>query len=86
MPKKEELLKKLLRNPYPKNFTMRELDTLMRKCNCDKGSGGRGSGVKYYHSNTGRVLQFDQPHPGNELYKYQIEMVIEFLKLIKEVE
>ena len=46
-------------------------------------SGGRGSGVKYIHNETSRILQFDQPHPGNELYKYQMEMVKEFLKNIR---
>lgn len=85
MPKKEDLIEKLFRKPYPKNFTMRELNQLMSKCNCEKGEGGRGSGVKYTHTKTNRVLQFDQPHPGNELYKYQVEMVKEFLKGIKEV-
>lgn len=85
MPKKEDLINKLFRKPYPKNFTIRELDCLMKKCDCEKGSGGRGSGVKYIHKHTKRVLQFDQPHPGNELYRYQIEMIKEFLKGIKEV-
>lgn len=85
MPKKSDLIEKLLRKPIPKNFTIRELDALMNKCNCEKGSGGRGSGVKYIHNESKRVLQFDQPHPGNELYKYQIEMVKEFLRNIKEI-
>ena len=31
-------------------------------------------------------MQFDQPHPGNELYKYQIEKVIKFLQDIGELE
>ena len=85
MPKKEALLEKLFQKPYPKNFTIRELDILMSKCNCEKGQGGRGSGVKYTHVKTGRILQFDQPHPGKELYKYQIELTKDFLKSIKEV-
>ena len=85
MPKKEDLIEKLCRKPYPKNFTMRELDILMGKCNCDKDSGGRGSGVKYTHRETGRILQFDQPHPGKELYKYQVEMTKDFLKIIREI-
>lgn len=85
MPKKEDLLEKLYRKPYPKNFTMRELDQLMSKCNCIKGDGGRGSGVKYTKKDTNQSLIFDQPHPGNELKKYQIEKVKDFMNRIGEM-
>lgn len=57
----------------------------MKKCGCEKFSGGRGSGIGYVHIDTKRVLQFDGPHPGNELYKYQIEKTKEFLKNIGEL-
>lgn len=40
-----------------------------------KSSGGRGSGLKYFHEPTGRILQFDGPHPEMELYLYQVKMV-----------
>ena len=85
MPKKEELLEKLCRMPSPKNFTMRELRLLLRKCNCNEFSGGRGSGIGFVHSETKRILQFDQPHPGKELYRYQIEKTKQFLKDIGEL-
>ena len=78
MPKKEKLVSKLLNKPMPKDFTTRELD-------CKKYQGGRGSGIAYVHADTKRVLQFDQPHPGNELYGYQLKMVIRFLKEIDEI-
>ena len=84
--KKKDLIEKLYRKPYPKNFTTRELDALMSKCNCEKYQGGRGSGIGYYHIITGRQLQFDGPHPGNELYKYQIDMIKKFIKDIGEKE
>lgn len=80
MPGKNKLLEKLLRKPVPKNFTTRELDQLMSYCNCTKFSGGRGSSIGYVHNDTKRILQFDQPHPGNELYTYQIKKTIAFLK------
>ncbi|SCP99897.1 type II toxin-antitoxin system HicA family toxin [Anaerobium acetethylicum] len=86
MPKKEDLLDKIKRNPMPKNFTTRELDVLMRKCNCTKYTGGRGSGIGYCHEETQRMIQFDEPHPGNELYRYQIKKVVQFLKDIGEIE
>ena len=69
MPKKENLLQKLCRKPIPKNFTKSELDILMKKCGCE----------------TKRILQFDEPHPGKELYIYQIKMTIQFLKDIGEL-
>ena len=86
MPKKKELLENLFRKPYPKNFTKRELDQLMSKCNCSKFQGGRGSGIGYMHKDSKRILQFDGPHPGNELYKYQIEKVKQFIEEIGEKE
>ncbi|MDY3983439.1 MAG: hypothetical protein SOY70_05570 [Veillonellaceae bacterium] len=56
----------------------------MKKCGCEKFSGGRGSGIGYYHELTGRILQFDGPHPGNELYRYQVKMVRQFLTEVSE--
>lgn len=85
MPKKEDLINKLCKKPSPKNFTKKELDTLMRKCGCKKFQGGRGSGIGFYHEETGRVLQFDEPHPGNELYGYQVKKTILFLREIGEI-
>lgn len=84
MPKKEALLEKLMRKAIPKNFTTRELDSLMSQCNCVKYPGGRGSAISYYHEPTKRILWFDGPHPGNELYTYQVKMVREFLRSIGE--
>lgn len=86
MPKKKELLNKLFSKPYPKNFTIRELDILMRKCDCEKFNGGRGSSIGYIHNKTKRILQFDGPHPGNELYKYQIDKVKQYIEAIDEGE
>lgn len=85
MPKKEDLVNKLCRKPYPKNFTIQELDSLMGKCNCEKKPGGRGSSVAYIHKLTGRILIFDLPHPGNELYFYHIKKIIPFLTEIGEI-
>ena len=86
MPKKSDLLEKLCRKPIPKNFTKRELFLLMGKCGCNSFSGGRGSGIGFVHMENKRVLQFDEPHPGNELYGYQIKKTIQFLKDIGEIE
>lgn len=85
MHKKEDLLEKLCRKPLPKNFTKAELDTLMKKCGCEKYDGRRGSSIAYFHVKTKRILQFDEPHPGKELYIYQIKMTIRFLKDVGEL-
>lgn len=86
MPKKKDLLEKLCRKPMPRNFTKQELDVLMGKCECTKSQGGRGSGIRYYHEKTKQVLQFDEPHPGNELYLYHIKETVRFLKSIGEID
>lgn len=84
MPTKKDLLKKLMQKSIPRNFTVRELDTLMSKCGCVKFPGGRGSSISYVHEKDGRILRFDGPHPGNELYPYHIKMVRAFLSDINE--
>ena len=86
MSKKEVLIDKLCKKPLPKNFTTKELDSLMAKCNCEKRQGGRGSSIAYFHKPTERILTFDGPHPGNELYRYQVKMVIKFLKELGEID
>lgn len=86
MPKKDELIQKIIRKPSPNNFTKRDLDALMGKCNCTKFSGGRGSGIGFIHNETKRIIQFDEPHPGSELYGYQIKKVIKFLNEIGEID
>ena len=85
MAKKDKLMSRLQARPAPRNFTVQELDTLMKECGCDKFQGGRGSGIGYVHNATKRILQFDGPHPGNELYRYQINMVIKFLREVGEI-
>ena len=85
MPTKEALVSKLTAKPLPRNFTVNDLDALMRKCGCEKYQGGRGSGIGYRHISTGRAIQFDAPHPGKELYLYQVKAVISYLQTIGEL-
>ena len=85
MPKTDKLIDKLMRSGIPKNFTVNDLDALMSQCGCSKYAGGRGSAISYYHESTKRILRFDGPHPGNELYTYQVKKVREFLRDIGEI-
>ena len=86
MPSKEKLLNKLFQKRLPRNFTKQELNALMSQCGCLKGQGGRGSGIRFFHESTGRILAFDEPHPENELYPYQVKMTRQFLREIGEYE
>ncbi|MBE6006089.1 MAG: type II toxin-antitoxin system HicA family toxin [Sarcina sp.] len=79
MPSKEKLMRKLFQKRLPRNFTKQELAALLSQCGCLMGKGGRGSGIRFFHERTERILAFDEPHPGNELYPYQVKMVRQFL-------
>ena len=71
MPTKEKLLRKLFQKRLPRNFTKQDLSALLAQCGCRKGQGGR-------------ILAFDEPHPENELYPYQLKLVRRFLREIGE--
>ena len=58
---------------------VKDLRALMAQCGCRKGQGGRGSGIRFFHEASGRILAFDEPHPENELYPYQLKLVRQFL-------
>lgn len=66
----------------PTDFTVRELKSLMKQCGCIFSEGGRGSGLRFYHPDTGRILAFDQPHPEKALYRDQVKKVLQYLKEI----
>ncbi len=38
-----------------------------------------------HHEETKRIVQFDGTHPGNELYRFQIKMIIKFLGEVGEI-
>ena len=71
MPTRKALIQKLTSERIPRNYTVRELDILMSKCDCEKYQGGRGSGIGY--------------KPVKELYVYQVKAVIAFLRMIGEI-
>lgn len=80
MSNKKKLKAKFREQPYNKNLTENDLDALMSQCDCEKKSGGRGSGLRYVHTKTKRVLTFDGPHPAKELKRYQVRKVCDFLE------
>ena len=86
MGKKDKLINKLKSNP--KDFTIEELDTLMRLCNCEIDNAGRTSGSrkKYVHIGDRHKLIIHTPHPQNIIKKYVIDRVIEYLQSEGEIE
>lgn len=85
MSQKDVLIERL--QSRPANFTIDELDSLMRKCGCKKVSRGKtsGSAIAYVHEKTGRKLRLHSPHPQKELKKYMIDLTIEFLSELNEI-
>jgi len=78
MTKQEKLLNRLISRP--KDFTYNELIRLLR------GSGykelqGSGSRVVFRNEVIKHTIKLHRPHPGNVLKRYQIDLIIQELKL-----
>lgn len=80
MSKLEKLLQKI--SSKPKTFKYSELRTLLLGLGYDKLNTGKTSGsrVAFYNEKTKHIFRLHRPHPGNELKKYQINLIIEELK------
>jgi len=76
MSRNEKLIEKLILRP--KNFTYDELRKLVSGLGFVEDSKGRTSGsrVAFYHEQTKMIIRLHKPDPGNELKRYQIDMVI----------
>ena len=85
MSQKDDLIKRL--RSYPKDFEIRELDSLMSKCNCQKGNRGNtsGSAIEYSHVPTRRIFNCHSPHPEKELKKYVLKEAVIFLESVGEI-
>ena len=79
MSKKEKLLKRFLERP--RNFTIDELETLLRIFGFARSEGGRTSGsrVRFIHP-LHPPISLHRPHPGNTLKRYQMEQVDTYLR------
>lgn len=79
MSKKRKLMKRLLSKPT--DFTMEELETLLRYFGLEKSTKGRTSGSRVEFTRDGKKgISLHQPHPNNTLKPYQMKQVTEFLK------
>ena len=81
---KRKIAKKTVSETNTTKLYQTGIGVLMSKCGCQKGNGGRGSGIRFYHENTGRILAFDEPHPESTLYLYQVKLTKKFLVEIGE--
>ncbi len=85
MGKKDEQTERLLLKP--KDYTINELDNLMKSCGCIKANRGKisGSAIKYIHKSSGLKLFIHEPHPDKILKPYVISLVIKFLRDVNEI-
>ncbi len=83
MSKHEKLLQKFLNKSG--NFTYNELRTLLSGFDYKELPLGKTSGsrVAFYNININHVIRLHRPHPGNNLKKYQIEYIINELRIME---
>ena len=81
MAQKDDLLRRLLSRP--RDFELRELETLLISFECTKSNAGRtsGSAIKFVYVNgdVKRVFSVHRPHPGNTLKQYILDEAVKFL-------
>jgi len=78
MTKADKLQKRFLSRP--KDFTYNELLRLLRSLGY-KEEQGSGSRVVFSNEKIKHNIKLHKPHPGNVLKKYQIDLIIQELKL-----
>lgn len=79
MSKKDKLLKELLTKPN--DFTFEKLSTLLSSFGYALDNKGKTSGSRVtFIRDNGHMISLHKPHPGNELKKYVIDIIIKSLK------
>ena len=80
MSKSEKLLERLLRRP--KDFTFKELETLLLGLGFSLSNvgGTSGSAVRFINHANGHIIRLHKPHPQPELKSYLINYVINELR------
>jgi hypothetical protein len=82
MGKHEKLLERFL--TFPKDFTWKELERLLRKYGYVQNNKGKTSGsrVEFENAESDISLNLHKPHPRNVLKPYHIKDTFEFLRKI----
>lgn len=80
MSKREKFIKKLQTDGA--NFTYRELRTLLTGMGYIEHTKGKSSGsrVAFMNEATNHIIRLHKPHPGNQLKRYQINLIRDELK------
>ena len=81
MSRKEKLIIRLLAKP--KDFRYFELMSLLGSLGYQEVKTGRTSGsrIAFSHAKTRHIIRLHRPHPGDILKMYQLEMIIDVLKM-----
>lgn len=82
MPKKSKLKERIVERP--KDFTWAEACTLMKQCGF-KLINKDGSARMFKHLDTGLKAGVHEPHPGNILKPYAVDILIDALKAVGEL-
>lgn len=79
MSSRQKMLNRLLLRP--KDYTYSELRTLLSKLGYMEDNKGKTSGsrVSFYNKQK-KVVSVHKPHPGNELKRYVIDLIIDSLR------
>ena len=79
MAKRNKLLNRLRQRP--RDFTWDELVRLLGRLGFEAVKSGKTSGSRhrFVHSTSGLTISLHKPHPGNELKRYQLDQLLEFL-------
>lgn len=79
MSSRQKMLNRLLLRP--KDYTYSELRTLLGKLGYMEDNKGKTSGsrVSFYNKQK-KVVSVHKPHPGNELKRYVIDLIIDLLR------
>jgi len=85
MSRKDKQILRLLSKP--KDFTFKELSSLLKTLGYIEDNKGKTSGsrVAFFNPENNNIIRLDRPHPGNELKPYLISYVINKLKEGEEI-
>lgn len=81
MSKREKLLARL--RSRPKDFTWDDLISVLKHhdCSLEKGTGSRR---RFVHRPSGKQVALHEPHPGNIVKMYVVDLVIEFIDALED--
>lgn len=80
MSRSEKLMERFLSKP--KDFTFKELETLLTGLGYKRDNAGKSSGsrVAFVNSTTKHIIRLHRPHPKPVLKRYLIELIVDELK------